>query len=76
MKTLAAIEEPSRERIKKELQEISKLLNDGSLAAEKWGQLYAVQQALTWVINPSISAPPCQVVLEGKAITTVDIPVS
>jgi len=35
--------------------------------SEKFGQLYAAQQALSWALEPSNLAAPCEVIRSGRA---------
>lgn len=53
--------------IQRELDRISALLRE-PLPADRFCQLYAVQQALSWALEPEGFALPSAVVTEGRAI--------
>jgi len=45
-------------RIQDELKRISLSLNSGKLTEKQWCEMYAVQQALTWVLDDRIEECP------------------
>jgi len=67
-------------RIQDELKRISLSLNGGTLTERQWCEMYAVQQALTWVLDDRIAALPFNVVMDDiiqaptKYLATTDIP--
>jgi hypothetical protein len=52
--------------IKQELEKIESSLINSSLTREQYLELYAVQQALTWVLDSELAAAPYDVVMSGK----------
>lgn len=52
--------------IQEELNKIENSLVNGVLTREQYLELYAVQQALTWVLNSELAAAPYNVVMDGK----------
>lgn len=61
--------------IKKELEKIESSLINSSLTREQYLELYAVQQALSWVLDSELAAAPYDVVMSGKVQPlTADIP--
>lgn len=55
-----------RERLKKEREEISRLLNSDFVSDDQYMQLYAAQQALAWLEDSDIAASPHKVIMQGK----------
>lgn len=66
MKLYPKINNPSPNRIKMELESISHKLHSKTISSGRYGQLYAMQQALTWVINPNIAMSPYKTAMTGK----------
>jgi hypothetical protein len=58
-----------------ELKQISHELHSKAISSNRYCQLYAMQQALTWVVNPNIAMSPYKTVMTGKIIPlTAGIP--
>lgn len=54
-------------RIKRELGRVQRSLLDKKTPAELKDRLYAVQQALTWVLDPQVAMRPHKCVMQFKA---------
>lgn len=52
--------------IQNELEKIKGSLVDEHTTREQYSELYVVQQALSWVLNPELAAPPYDVIMNGK----------
>ena len=59
--------------VKKEIEKISSSLIDLSTTQEQYLELYAVQQALTWVLDSELAAAPYGVVMSGKVQPMVSV---
>lgn len=53
-------------RVAGELEKIEIALHNDSTGAERWGQLYAAQQALLWSVSADLAAAPYEVIVQGK----------
>lgn len=60
--------------IQSELTKTRDLLNDPTLPDKQYCELYAVQQALSWVQNPNLAAAPVGVVMNGMVQPLVKEP--
>lgn len=67
--------EPIPARIAGELRKIKTALHDADTSAERWGQLYAAQQALLWAVSEDLAAAPYAVIMQGKVQSPTGIPV-
>jgi hypothetical protein len=70
----AIASEPLPARIAEELTRIEAALHDAGTSAERWGQLYAAQQALLWATSKDLAAAPYNVIMQGKVQPPTGIP--
>lgn len=56
--------------IERELERVQSALHAGELAREVYCQLYAVQQALAWSIEPTGFKAPYDTVAEGRVFSS------
>lgn len=62
--------------VQKELDKVkNSLANSSTLTREQYLELYSVQQTLSWVLNPELSAAPFDVVINGK-VQSLTYPIS
>lgn len=61
-------------RIAAELLRIESALRDPQTTSERYGQLYAAQQALAWAMDESLAAAPYDVISTGKVMPPMGIP--
>ena len=66
MKSYRNIDRPSPNKVRAELASISCALHSKAISPDRYRQLYAMQQALTWVTNPNVAMPPYKTVMTGK----------
>ena len=62
------------DEIRKELEKTKNSLVNPSLTREQYLELYAVQQALTWVLDSELAAAPYGAVMSGKVQPLTDLP--
>jgi len=55
-----------KERIEGELRRAQAVLTSGALTDMQYCEIYAVQQALFWAVDPNIAKSPIDTVMEGK----------
>ncbi len=52
--------------IERELERVTEALQAGPLPADRYGQLFAVQQALSWALEPNGFKSPYLTIEEGR----------